>query len=195
MGIFDFSEIPTYPVWNPIQIRRKVFVSYFHGDREWAQYLVDEFGVRKKVFIPKALGLEFAGSESIDSRNSDYIMDQVRERCIVEASVQIVLIGQCTHSRRYIDWEIKRSLAAGNGLLGIILPPHLGAYLPERFYANWSEDGSGYAILYNYPRDEFELREWIETAYSERTICSNLIVNWNDTWGYNKQCKICKLVH
>jgi hypothetical protein len=109
--------------------RRKVFISYFHGDRAWAQHFVNTFGSANGVFIPKALGLDFAGADRINSRDPDYVMDRIREKCIDDSSVQIVLVGPCTHSRRYIDWEIKRSLRSGNGLLGIHLPPANPVYL------------------------------------------------------------------
>jgi len=94
-----------------------------HGDHDAAQRFVNTYGSTGGVFIPKALGLDYYGADRISSTDTDYVMDQIRERCINDSSMQIVLIGPCTHSRRYIDWEIKRSLLGGNGLLGILLPP------------------------------------------------------------------------
>jgi hypothetical protein len=36
-------------------------------------------------------------------------MSEIRRKYLGNASVTIVLIGSCTHSRRYVDWEIKLS--------------------------------------------------------------------------------------
>jgi hypothetical protein len=178
-----------------IATRRKVFISYYHGDRNWAQYFVNTFGSKNGVFIPKALGLAYDGADRINSQNTDYVMDQIRERCIDDSSVQIVLIGSCTHSRRYIDWEIKRSLRAGKGLLGILIPTHERAHLPERFFLNWAADGTGYAQFLTYPQNEDHLREWIENAYQTSTARKALLKNANDVWSNNHQCKVCGVTH
>lgn len=175
--------------------RRRVFISYFHGDRVWAQSFVNQFGGAGGVFLPRALGLDFVGADKIDSRDPDYVMDQIRERCITDSSVQIVLIGPCTHSRRYIDWEIKRSLRAGNGLLGICLPPHISAHLPERFAANCASDGSGFSRFYLYPETADRLRDWIEEAYLARSSRRHLMKNTNEVWAYNRLCNVCGFTH
>lgn len=178
-----------------ITVNRKVFISYFHGDQCWAQTFVDSFGVGlNKVLIPKALGLNHIDDE-IQSNNTEYVMDQIRERYISDSSVQIVLIGPCTHSRRYIDWEIKRSLASGNGLIGILLPPHTSAILPERFAVNWSSDNNCYARYYFYPQSPQQLRGWISDAYEARTSRAKRITNARDTWAYNHCCSVCGYTH
>lgn len=181
-------------LYTPVT-RRKVFISYFHGDQSWAQTFVNTYGGPNSVFIPKALGLTYSGADLINSQDADYVMNQIRERCIVDSSVQIVLVGRCTHSRRYIDWEIKRSLSAGNGLLGILLPPDITAHLPERFSANWAADGSGYAQFRYYPQNASELRSWIEDAYEARTSRLALRKNANEVWAYNRQCEVHGVRH
>lgn len=175
--------------------KRKVFISYYHGDKLWAQTFIDSFGTgTSRVFIPKALGLNYENDE-IRSNNPTYVIGQIRERRIIDSSVQIVLVGQCTHSRRYIDWEIKRSLSNGNGLIGILIPPHTRAHLPERFQANWSADGGCYARFYYYPQSENDLRDWIDDAYQARTTRSSMIKNAQDVWGYNRVCNVCGYNH
>ncbi|MFL6389596.1 MAG: TIR domain-containing protein [Terriglobales bacterium] len=178
-----------------LNTRRKAFISYFHGDLDWAQHFVSTFGAPNGVFIPKALGLDYDGADRINSQNTDYVMDQIRAKCIDDSSVQIVLIGPCTHSRRYIDWEIKRALLAGNGLLGIHLPTAATVNLPERFAANWSADGSGYARFWAYPNNAVDLRNWIDDAYQARTSRQTLRKNTNEVWGYNQRCKVCGITH
>jgi len=175
--------------------RRKVFISYYHGDHDAAQRFVNTYGSTGGVFIPKALGLDYYGADRINSTDTDYVMDQIRERCINDSSVQIVLIGPCTHSRRYIDWEIKRSLLGGNGLLGILLPPHTRAHLPERFQANYSSNGLGFAQFHSYPQSQEQLRSWIEEAYNARTSRQNIRKNAAEVWGYNRECMVCRRTH
>lgn len=98
--------------------RRKVFISYYHGDRIRAQDFVDRFGRGpNRIFNPKAIGWR-SDDELINSNHSDSVMETIRDRLIVGSTVHIVLIGRCTHSRRYIDWEINRSLRNQNGLSG-----------------------------------------------------------------------------
>ena len=58
-----------------------------------------------------------------DSNNPQYIMRKIREDKLEDSTVTIVLVGSCTHSRRYVDWEVKASLQCGqslpNGLIAI----------------------------------------------------------------------------
>ena len=53
-------------------------------------------------------------------------MAEIRRKYLLDSSVTILLIGSCTHSRRYVDWEIKSSLRRGmnvpSGLLAYVLP-------------------------------------------------------------------------
>lgn len=194
MGPHELDRIAN-PFLRPLIPRRKVFISYFHGDQTWAQTFVDTFARGlNKVFIPKALGLNYEDDE-IQSENADYVINQIRERYISDSSVHIVLIGTCTHSRRFIDWEIKRSLSNKNGLIGILIPPHISAHLPERFRENWSSDGNGYARYHSYPRTGEELRGWIEDAYLARTARQQLVHNARETWGYNHECNVCRTTH
>ena len=43
---------------RPRLLRRTAFISYFHGDRHWAQDFVSRFGGTNGVFIPRVLGLD-----------------------------------------------------------------------------------------------------------------------------------------
>lgn len=193
MANFLNSLLLTPPPWLQ-PIRRKVFISYYHGDQWWAQHFVDTFATTAKVFIPKALGLNYENDE-IQSTNATYVIDQIRERYIVDSTIQIVLLGACTHSRRYIDWEIKRSLRNGNGLLGIILPPHVSVHLPDRFAANYEWTEAGYAALRLYPRSPEELRSWIEEVFLRKTTRDHRLVNATEVWLNNRPCQICGLTH
>jgi hypothetical protein len=188
----DRTNNPFLPALIP---RRKAFISYFHGDQLAAQVFVNTFGKGpSKVFLPKALGLSYEEDE-IQSNNPEYVMNQIRERCISDSTVQIVLIGKCTHSRRYIDWEIKRSLSQGNGLMGILLPPLVNAYLPERLAENLASGNECYARYYYYPGTDYQLREWIEDAYAARSGRQHLRRNARETWVNNHLCRTCLATH
>ena len=158
-----------------VDTRRKIFISYHHGDDVEARAFVQRWTETEKIFIPKGLGLGFT-DDIINSNNPDYVMSQIRKNYIDDASITIVLLGKCTHSRRYVDWEIKASLRQDqgglpNGLMGIVLPS-LGntAYFPERLEANWnSAQVNCYAKCWRAPQSAAELQGWIEDAYTART--------------------------
>jgi hypothetical protein len=113
----------------------------------------------------------------------------------------MVLIGNCTHSRRHVDWEIKASLRQGadckpNGLLGILLPSKgNSAYLPPRFAANYNAEQNCYARYRRAPDSTSDLARWIEDAYSARGTRSGLIKNSRDMMGHNSACLVCKETH
>lgn len=181
-------------------IRRKVFISHFKGDHDEVQAFLDFFGEKEKVFIPKVLGAN-DNYDFIDSTNTDYVMSQIRKKYLEDSTVTIVLIGNCTHSRRYVDWEIKSSLTQGsetpNGLIGIILPS-LGdtAILPPRLKDNWTKDHINcYARYYVYPKNADTLGSWIEDAFNARTSRANLITNTQDMMKYNAVCKVHNITH
>ena len=176
--------------------KRKVFISHFKADRADVDVFIDSF---QDVFIPKVLGAN-DNDEFINSTNTDYVMQRIREKYLENSTVTIVLVGSCTHSRRYVDWEIKSSLQQGiylpNGLLGIAIPRGTSsAHLPERFKANWNEDGSGYAKFMPYPTSQQQLWKWIDDAYQARTTRANLINNPKEMMGNNAKCKICGVTH
>ncbi|WP_025722976.1 TIR domain-containing protein [Paenibacillus polymyxa] len=180
--------------------RRKVFISHFREDRQEVDAFIDRFANKEKVFIPYVLGAN-NNDEFIQSGNPEYVMSQIRKKYLQDTTVTIVLVGSCTHSRRYVDWEIKTSLRQGeytpNGLMGIILPSMGGsAYLPPRLEVNWtSEHENCYARYWVYPNSAEQLGEWVEDAYNARNARKHLIKNSQDMMGYNARCKVCGITH
>ena len=181
-------------------IRRKVFISYYHGDQEAVNKFIRDFS---DVFIPKAVGIK-DGDFVFDSNNPQYIMRRIREEKLQDSTVTIVLIGSCTHSRRYVDWEIKASLQQGltspNGLIGINLP-YMGekGAAPERLEDNLQRDSQkndqGYARYYTYPSSKSVLREWLEDAHKARTSRASLIHNGRSMMKYNSKCRFHDVTH
>ena len=188
MSSFSSVSLP----WLKIQqqlIRRKCFISYYHGDRIWARYFVDQFGGTNGTIIPRILGLE---DDAIQSSKPDYVIDTIRAEYISGSSVSIVLIGPCTHSRRFVDWEIKRGLLNGNGLLGIILPPKIREYLPGRFAANWRQDDTGYAALRASQPHGFSFNNGLTRFCGEALCARRELTTHKDVWGYHRQCSTCR---
>jgi hypothetical protein len=177
--------------------RRKCFVSYYSGDKAAVDKFIADFS---NIFIPKAIGVS-DGDEFINSNDSDYVMTKIREKYLGDSTITLCLIGNCTHSRRYVDWELKTTLRRGsytpNGLVGILLPEMgTSGHLPSRFKENWNkEESNGYAIYRSYPTSEASLRGWIEDAYSRRTSHADLIVNTQEMYKYNRKCLVHDVSH
>ncbi len=180
--------------------KRKVFVSFYQGDRDEVHAFVDRWANGGKVFIPKALGVSMDDG-FINSTNPEYVMSQIRQQYLSDSTVTIVLVGSCTHSRRYVDWELKTSLRCGsftpNGVMGIILPRQGDrAHLPPRLAANWDENNSDcYARYWVAPTSASQLADWIEDAHSARTSRAYLIRNRADMMKYNSRCQIHGVTH
>ena len=116
--------------------KRRVFISHYKGDSDEVNAFIDYFANAQGVFTPYVLGAN-DNDDFINSTNTDYVMSQIRKQYLQDTTVTILLIGSCTHSRRYVDWEIKSSLMQGatipNGLMGIILPSQgRSANMPPR---------------------------------------------------------------
>jgi hypothetical protein len=199
----------------PVPVKRKVFISSFHdGNQNEVDNFIHRWSVQEPVFIPKAIGA-FHNDDFIDSNNPDYVMSEIRRKYIDDASVTIVLIGKCTHSRRYVDWEIKSSIRQGqdlvpNGLLAYILPSAIPVFvpglnwdqqawptIPERLGANYNyyQPANFYGHYYVPPDSAQRLREHIEDAFRDRTNRSHLIKNASAMMDIDAVCKVCHVRH
>lgn len=180
-------------------VRRNVFLSFYQGDRREADTSIYRWSVIEEVFTPKALGT-FDNADFINSTNPEYVMNRIRRDYLGDSTVTIVLLGTCTHSRRYIDWEIKTSLRRGtytpNGVMAILLPSAGGrAFLPLRFEANWNRLDQLYARYYDYPNSATQLGGWIEDAFVARTTRAHLIQNDAEMMKNNAACRVHGITH
>jgi hypothetical protein len=181
------------------RLRRKVFVSYFRGDKTEVETFVNTWGYLYGLFIPSIVRAR--GNEVINSENAEYVIGRIRREQIADSTVTMLLLGSCTHSRRHVDWEIKASLwqredCKPNGLLGIVLPSQ-GDWpnLPERFAQNWNTLEDCYARCYCAPTSAYDLAWWIEDAYFARENRPQLIMNSAEIMAYNIRCRICNVTH
>lgn len=207
--------------WNPLPVppappvRRKVFISSFHdGNSDEVDQFIFRWTQQEQVFIPKAIG-SFHNDDFIDSNNPEYVMSEIRRKYLGDSSVTLVLIGRCTHSRRYVDWELKSSLrqpenGLPNGVLAYVLPSAVPLMppgvawdklawptIPDRLSANYNyyNTEACYARYYTMPGSADQLRNQIELAYSDRTNRAHLITNSADMMKYNGRCKACGVTH
>ena len=181
-------------------IRRKVFVSYHHGDHAEVDAFLRYWAGGQRVFIAKALGVS-DNDDFISSTNTDYVIGRIRQKYLGDSTVTMVLVGSCTHSRRYVDWELKTTLRRGgftpNGLFGIILPSQGdSAFLPPRFRDNWNpNEFRCYARYYAAPASSAQLAGWIEDAHDARTSRAHLIMNSASMMRYNARCRVHGFTH
>lgn len=164
-------------------IRRKCFVSYHQQDKLAVDRFIGAFG---GSFIRR--GMEMT-DDIIDSNNTDYVMRRIRELYLEDSTVTLVLVGQCTWARRYVDWEVQSSLrqpANGlpNGLVAIQLADNYRT-LPNRVQLNVN---SGYAKFYKYPQSQDSFIRIIEEAFQARTMLANKIENPRDRFSCNRTC-------
>lgn len=160
----------------PQPIKRKVFVSYHHrNDQAWYNSFSQTFGTQFDLFHDTSL------DRQIDSDNTQYIAQAIRDGHIKGSSVTIVLMGTDTWKRRWVDWEIHATLEDGHGLLGIVLPDPYHSkdmsgniIVPGRFFSNHQ---SGYAPLIHWPANYQILKQWIDYAFQLSSSNRNLIIN------------------
>ncbi len=159
--------------------RRKCFVSYHVDDEREVAKFIDDYGT---VFIPTVVGVT-DDDDFVDSDDTDYIMARIREKYLSDSTVTIVMIGECTWARRFIDWEIYSTLREYekypvSGLMAITLPSvaNLSKTLPLRLADN-IDDSKKYARWWKYPTSADGLRQCIEEAFEARTSKTHMIDN------------------
>ena len=176
--------------------RHKCFISYHHDDEQEVKEFIDTFDHSRDIFISRGIGAGMDG-DIIQSIDDDYIKQRIRSKYLRDSTVTIVLIGHCTWSRRFVDWEIAASLrntatSKRNGLLAISLPSVADTYvnLPERLMDNLPQSsGQSYAQWWKYPSSANDLAGYIEQAYSARMSLDHLVDNSRQLSRNNKCCR------
>ncbi|MFD8098388.1 TIR domain-containing protein [Nocardia fluminea] len=161
--------------------RHKCFISYHAEDTEEVRAFLDTFG---SEFIARTIGV----TDEDDSQDTYYLMSRIRQEYLGDSTVTIVLVGECTSARRYVDWEVYSSVrdskhSTVNGILAIQLPSAVGtgAKLPDRVSDNVTRDENGidvgYARYHVYPTSASSLRSLIDDAFQARTTRKHMIHN------------------
>ncbi len=178
-------------------VRHKCFISYHHDDQDEVESFIDTFDHERDVFIARALGTGME-QDIIDSDDTDYVMQRIRELYLKDSTVTLVMMGKCTWARRYVDWEIQTSLRSGetvkpNGLLGIKLSsyPERGGAYPNRLNINLKQSDDQedcYARWIEYPRRKDSLSNAIDDAFNRRFSHTKWIFNPRERFKYNRTC-------
>lgn len=159
---------------------RNIFLSFHQADELEANIWKRRFGQYFNEI--RSLGLSEFGNdfaEHIESGDSDYVMRKIREEKISGTSCTVVLIGQCTWARRYVDWEIAATLrnftdSQRGGLIGVQLPGARDqgwSRLPPRLELNIENDQGrdvGYARFYQPAPSDGTIAQWVDDAVARR---------------------------
>lgn len=115
---------------------------HYGGDQTYYDKFSEEFHDIYEGIYDNSLECE------IDSDDVGYVMRRIRENFITGISCTIVLVGEKTWGRKYVDWEIKATLDKQHGLIGARLPTAPASIdnkvtVPDRLHDNIE---SGYAL-------------------------------------------------
>jgi len=95
---------------------RKVFFSFHYQRDIWR---VNQIRNIPKIISVAAAGFQDASIWEKARKKSDEAIKLLINKGLEGTSVTVVCIGSKTAGRRYINYEIARSLERGNGLIGI----------------------------------------------------------------------------
>jgi hypothetical protein len=144
--------------------KRRVFFSFHYQRDIWRVNQVRLAGV---VDPQAAAGWSDAGLWEAARTQGDAAIERLIDRALEGTTVTVVMIGAKTAERRFVKYEIERSLARGNGLLGVrihrLTRPHEG---PDTRGAAPSALVEANAKIYDYDRARFG--EWVQTAFEDR---------------------------
>ena len=171
-------------------VKHRCFVSYHKVNSSAVKNFVEEFS---DVFTAKTVGVTDE-DDFINSDDRDYVMRRIREKYLSNTTVTIVLIGECTKARKYVDWEIASTLRndpvnGRSGLLGINMKSVGSRWLvPPRLEDNYdTEDKTGsYALYKTYPSSAQVLLNAIQAAFDRRA--THTPDNTRTLFTYNRQC-------
>ena len=161
--------------------KRNVFISFHQDDAGEVEEFLSTF--KNEFNEVRTLGVQAEDTdihEAINSDDSEYVMRRIREKYISNTSCTIVLIGQCTWARRYVDWEVAATLKdlqndPRGGLIAVQLKSadkNGWKRLPSRVEMNigydLNDEQYGYARFYGPPQTGLTLRNYVEGAVSRR---------------------------
>lgn len=153
------------------------FVSYHHENDQ-------EYLMKLRQYKLGSIIKDYSLKDDIGHFQKDTIYKKIRAK-MRGCSVTVVMIGEETGLRKWVDWEIWASLRKynhpydvkksfkPNGLLGIYLPVD-NHEVPDRLQDNID---SGYAITMHWRYVNRDLDKRINQAYANRVNASHLIDN------------------
>ena len=171
-------------------VKHRCFVSYNKDNSTAVKNFIEGFS---DVFTAMTVGITDE-DDFINSEDREYVMRRIREKYLSNTTVTIVLIGECTKARKYVDWEIASSLRndpvnGRSGLLGINMKSVGSRGLaPPRLYDNLDKEDKArsYALYQTYPSTAQALRNAIQTAFDRRK--THAPDNTRDLFKNNRPC-------
>ncbi|WP_119681450.1 TIR domain-containing protein [Indioceanicola profundi] len=144
---------------------RRTFFSFHYQRDVWR---VNQIRNGHQFIGTAAAGFQDASLWEEAKKKGDRVIKRMIDDALEYTTVTVVCIGYKTAGRTYINYEIERSLARGNGIIGLMVNGLLG---PDR---KSDPDGTVPGLLtkhkapiYRY-RDVASLGDWIEKAYQNR---------------------------
>lgn len=164
--------------------KHKLFISYYHNDDEYYRNRFEElFG---DLFINKSVKL----GDIDEDLSTEYVKRLIRENYISDSSVVVVLVGENTHCRKHVDWEISAGLLNNAGLIGLALPSH-SSYKKDKYSSDnvpaRLDDNlkSGYASFYDWTENKAHMVNRIEKAFENKSKKKDDKVNSRKQMKYN----------
>ena len=142
--------------------RHKIFLSYHHDfDQGYAEEIRDLYG-RRNAIIDKSLYDDYSHLAN------DTILKKIRTEHLIDSTVTVVLVGQHTWGRKWIDWEINASLRPYyprtiNGLVGVYLPS-----ARKKHFRLTDNIETGYAIRMKWFDIEDDFIDNVHRAFNNR---------------------------
>lgn len=159
--------------------RHRVFVSYYHDeDQVYREYFEQLFSDIYDIMVSESVEI---GDIDDTKLTTEQIRQIIRDEYLRDSTVTVVLVGEHTWQRKFVDWEIGSSIrqtkhSSRSGLLGIILPTYPrplenpGNYyihtIPPRLHDNIE---CGFATIHNWSDDPDTVQSWIHDAFNRRT--------------------------
>jgi hypothetical protein len=107
---------------------KNVFISHFNEDEDHINRLKNLLS--KNGYILRNSSID--STKPNDAKNTEYIKKLLTSG-IKWAGTTIILIGPKTHTRPWINWEIKQSLKQGNRIIGVFINGASDSDIPENF--------------------------------------------------------------
>jgi hypothetical protein len=141
---------------------RVVFFSFHYQRDVWRANIVRNSGV---VIGEAAAGFRDASLWEEAKRKGDAEIKKIIDNALLGTTVTVILIGNQTANRKYVNYEIEESLKRGNGLLGLRIHnikdqtgnTDLPGLIPSKLSSN------GYPT-YTWTNSS-DFAKWVEDAY------------------------------
>jgi hypothetical protein len=108
---------------------KNVFISHYHKDDEYVQRLKSRF--LEKGYQLKNSSIDSTKHKPRDKKPSDAVVKRLLRMRINWAGVFICLIGDRTHTREWVNYEIQQAREKGKKIIGIYAHGSKKADLPE----------------------------------------------------------------